>query len=134
MHRYENLSTKKWKEKKKCYKGAPFSKGKLSMLSWNIWVKGTLAFCDSEGPPPPIGPSCRGTQIILISSIYGMHRYENFATKLWKKVLERVVLKLPFSRWCPYSKGNFRWSTRVKGHPAGAPSARVPAGLPTLSP
>ena len=31
----------------------------------------------------PLGPSCRGTQIILISSIYGMHRYyryENFAT------------------------------------------------------
>ena len=33
-------------------------------------------------PKPPLGPSCRGTQIILISLIYGMHRYENFATKL----------------------------------------------------
>ena len=31
---------------------------------------------------PSPGPSCRGTQIILISSIYGMHRYENFARKL----------------------------------------------------
>ena len=30
---------------------------------------------------PPPRPSCRGTQIILISSIEGMHRYENFATK-----------------------------------------------------
>ena len=112
--------------KKKCWKGAPFSKGNLS---WNIWMKGTLAFCDSEGPLPPIGSSCRGTQIILISSIYGMHRYRilqpNYEKKCWK---------LPFSRWCPFSKVSFRWSTRVKGHPAGAPSARVPAGLPTLSP
>ena len=76
------------KNEKKSWKGAPFSKGNLN---WNIWVKRTLAFCYSEGPLPPIGPSCRGTQIILISSIYGMHRYENFATKLWQKVLERAV-------------------------------------------
>ena len=42
--------------------------------------------------PPDIvvGPGLvGGTLIIPISSIYGMHRYENFATKLWKKVLER---------------------------------------------
>ena len=32
----------------------------------------------------PLG-TCKGTQVFLISSIYGMHRYENFATKLWKK-------------------------------------------------
>ena len=32
----------------------------------------------------PLG-TCRGTQIFLISSIYGMYRYENFATELWKK-------------------------------------------------
>ena len=34
--------------------------------------------------------SCRGTQIILISSTYGMHSLETFATKLWKKLLERI--------------------------------------------
>ena len=90
---------------KKCWKGAPFSKGNLS---WNIWVKDILAFCDSEGPLPPIGPSCRGTQIILISSIYGMHRYENFVIKLWKKKgLERAVLKLPFFQMVPLFKGQF---------------------------
>ena len=89
---------------KKCWKGAPFSKGNLS---WNIWVKGTLAFSDSEGPLPLIGPSYRGTQMILISSIYGMPRYENFATKLWKKVLERTVLKLPFFQMEALFKGQF---------------------------
>ena len=71
--------------KKKCWKGAPFSMGNLS---WNIWMKGTLAFCDSKGPLPPIGSSCRGTQIILMSSIYGMHRYRilqpNYEKKCWK--------------------------------------------------
>ena len=48
---------------------------------------------------PSPGPSCRGgTQIIIISSIYGMHRYENFARKLWKNnvgkwhLFERVIL------------------------------------------
>ena len=78
-----------------------------------------------EVPPPPtqvVGP--RGTQMILISSVYGMHRYGNLATTLWKKCW----------RGAPFWKGNLSWNTRVKGHPAGAPSARVPAGLPTLSP
>ena len=37
-----------------------------------------------------------------------------------KKVLERAVLKLPFSRWCPFSKGSFRWSTRVCPLSSGA--------------
>ena len=39
--------------KKKVLERGTFFKGNLS---WNIWVKGTLAFCDSEGPLPPIGP------------------------------------------------------------------------------
>ena len=47
--------------------------------------------------PPP--PSCRGTQIILISSIYGMHSYQNFAPKLWKKCCKGVLF------W----KGNLSW-------------------------
>ena len=37
-----------------------------------------------KSPPPPtqvVGP--RGTQMILISSVYGMHRYGNLATTLW---------------------------------------------------
>ena len=34
----------------------------------------------------------------------------------------------------PLWKGNISWNAWVKRHPAGAPSARVPAGLPTLSP
>ena len=56
--------------------------------------------------------SCRGTQVILISSIYGMHRYENSATKLWKKCWKGA----------PFWKG-ISWNTRVKGHPL-SPSAR----------
>ena len=36
----------------------------------------------------PLG-TCRGTQIFLILSIYGMHRYENFRNLTLKKVLER---------------------------------------------
>ena len=60
----------------------------------------------------PLGPSCRGTQIILISSIYGMHRYyryENFATNKWKKSrLKRDT----------FFKGYLSWNTWVKGHPS----------------
>ena len=82
--------------------------------------------------PSAIGPSWRGTQIVLISSIYGLQRYENFATKLWKKKLCRKQwkgrAKITLSKWCPYSKGIFRWSTTVKRHP------KVQAGFPTLSP
>ena len=62
-----------------------------------------------------LGPSCRGTQIILISSIYGMHRYENFATKLWKtkcwkealfwKVILVGTLEWRGSCGCPLSPG-----------------------------
>ena len=67
----------------------------------------------------------RGTQMIpVISSVYGMHRYGNLATKLWKKCWKGALF------W----KGNLSWNTRVKEHPAGAPSAWVPTGLPTLSP
>ena len=89
-------------------------------FGWHIPVH--LHMWSSFPQPPPPGP--RGTQIILISSIYGMQRYENFATTLWKKCWKGA----------PFWKGNFNWNTRVKGHPASAPLARVPAGLPTLSP
>ena len=66
-----------------------------------------------------------------------MHRYGNFAAFLQpnygKKVLERAVLKLPFQDGAPIQRailgGTLEWND-----PAGAPSARVPAGLPTLSP
>ena len=57
---------------KMCWKGAPF---------WKF-------IC--EVPPPPtqvVGP--RGTQMILISSVYGMHRYGNLANHTMKKVLEK---------------------------------------------
>ena len=77
-----------------------------------------------EVPPPTQVVGLRGTQMILISSVYGMHRYGNLATTLWKKCW----------RGAPFWKGNLSWNTGVKGHSAGAPSARVPAGLPTLSP
>ena len=90
-----------------------------------LWAAHPLIsyICEVPSPATPC-PSCRGTQIILISSIYGMHRFENFATNLWKKCWKVA----------PFWNGNLNWNTRVKGHPAGAPSVRVPAGLPTLSP
>ena len=37
----------------------------------------------------------------------------------WKQWKGRA--KITLSKWCPYSKGNFRRSTSVKGHPSGAP-------------
>ena len=64
----------------------------------------------SSSPAAP-DPTCRGTQIILISSIYGMHRYENFATKLWKKsvgkgyLLENLILAGTLDWRCPLSPG-----------------------------
>ena len=66
----------------------------IDFFVWNppIWVAHP---CSS--PPAFPRPSCRGTQI-LISSIYGMHCYENFARKLWKNnvgkghLFERVTL------------------------------------------
>ena len=67
--------------------------------------------------PPPLGP--RDTQIILISSIYGMQRYENFATTLWKKCWKGA----------PFWNGNFNWNTRVKGHPAGCPLSPGASGF-----
>ena len=68
-----------------------------------------------------LGPSCRGTQIILISSIYGMHRYENFATKLWKTKCWKEA---------PFWKGNLSWNSRVNG------LLRVPSqpGCPRVCP
>ena len=54
-------------------------------------------------------------------------------TKLWKKVLERAVLKLSFQDGAPIQRAILGGALRVKGAPGqGAPSARVPAGLPTL--
>ena len=47
-----------------------------------------------------------------------MHRFGNFAAFLqpnYEKSVGKGCAKIIFSRWCPYSKGNFRWSTRVKG-------------------
>ena len=75
----------------------------------------------SSSPNGPLGSSFRGTQIILISSIYGMHLYGNFAAKLWKKKCWKGA---------PFWKGNLSWNTRVK-----VPlSPGAGAGLSTLSP
>ena len=46
-------------------------------------------------------PSCRGTHVILISTIYGMYHYDNFATKLWKKCWKGE----------PFWKGTLSWNT-----------------------
>ena len=71
-------------------------------------------------PPPTqvVGP--RGTQMILISSVYGMHRYGNLATTLWKKCC----------RGAPFWKGNLSWNTGVKS------TLRVPPqpGCPRVCP
>ena len=48
-----------------------------------------------------------------------------------KEALEYFGLRA--EEWDTFWKGNLSWNTRVKGHPAGAPSARMPAGLLTLS-
>ena len=45
--------------------------------------------------------------------------------KQWK---ERA--KITLSKWCPFSKGIFRWSTTVKGHPSGAPQPGCPRVCP----
>ena len=85
----------------------------------SIHLSGTFPYILYMWNPPPLGPSWSGTQIIMIPPINGMHRY--------KKSVEKGHL----SFW----EGNLSWThTRVKGHPAGAPWSRVPAGLPTLSP
>ena len=72
----------------------------------------------SYSPSPPPHPLKGHSYNSAILSIYGMHRYENFATKLWESVgkghiLERVI-----------SAGTLEW----RG--AGAPSARVPRVCP----
>ena len=80
--------------------------------------------------PSAIGPSCRGTQIILISSIYGLHRYENFATKLGKKNCfgnnGKGVLKLPFQNGAPIQRailgGALEWKGTLRVPPQ--PGAR----------
>ena len=66
-----------------------------------------------KSPPPTqvVGP--RGTQMILISSVYGMHRYGNLATTLWKKCWRRA----------PFWKGNLSWNTIECGCPL-SPGAR----------
>ena len=49
-----------------------------------VLKRGTFLKIHMWSPPPPtqvVGP--RGTQMILISSVYGMHRYGNLATTLW---------------------------------------------------
>ena len=68
----------------------------IHQFGWHIPVYLTIVWS-----PGPLGPNWRGIQIILISSIYGMHRYyryENFATNKWKKIdgkgylIQRIIL------------------------------------------
>ena len=61
-------------EEKNVGKGHQFQR---VILAGTFEWRGTLAFSDSE-----VGTCCRGTQIILISSIYGMRCYGNFAAFL----------------------------------------------------
>ena len=94
------------------------------ILAGSFEWKGILAFCDSVVPPPPIGPSCRGTQISLISSnLWNASLWEFccFFEPNYEKSVGKGCAKITFSRWCPYSKGNFRWRTRVKREPCGCP-------------
>ena len=100
--------------------GAMFTDFFFLMKSTYVGGTSRISYICEVHPPPPARPGCRGTQIIPISSMNGMHRYENFATNYEKRHL------------C--ERENLSWNTRVKGHHAGAPSARVPKGLPTLSP
>ena len=70
----------------------------------------------SPRPPPPLDPLKGHPNISAILSIYGMHRYENFDTKLWESVgnghlYERVIsagtlewrgtLRVPPQPGCP---------------------------------
>ena len=99
MHRYENYATKKWKQN--VGKGHLFQR---VILAATFEWRDILAFCDSVVPSPPIGPSCRGTQIILISSVMEcivMGILLLFCNQTMKKVLERAVLKLPFQDGAP---------------------------------
>ena len=134
MHRLLSLwEFRNQQMKKKCWKGTPYSKGYLSR---NTWVKGHPSFVcvcvcvcvkstnlGGTSPyilhnfyvkflflPSAIGPSCRGTQIILTSSIYGLHLYEKI--KLWKKTKKqncvgnngKGMLKLPFQNGAPIQR------------------------------
>ena len=71
---------------------------------------------------PSVGPGCRGTQIILISSIYGMNRYEIM------RILQPSYEKRKCWKGAPIWKG-ISWNTR-KGHPTGAPHPGCPRVCP----
>ena len=69
--------------------------------------RGTLAFCDSIVPPPPIGPSYRGTQIILISSnLWNASLWEFccFFEPNYEKSVWNGYAKITFSRWFPIQR------------------------------
>ena len=104
------------------------------ILSGTFEWRGTLAVCDSVVPPPPIGPSCRGTQIILISSnLWNASLSEFcccFCNQTMKKVLERAVLKLPFQDGAPIQRSILGGALEWKG------TLRVPPqpGCPRVCP
>ena len=115
----------KTKTKKNVGKGHLFQR---VILAGRFEWRGTLAFCDSVVLPHPIGPSCRGTQIILECIVMGILLL--FLQPNYENRVGKGCAKIGFSRWCPYSKGNLRWSTRVKG------TLRVPPqpGCPRVCP
>ena len=66
------------------------------MLKSRAAHPGIAYICEVTPQPPPRDPLKGHPNNTAILSIYGMHRYENFATKLWESVgkghlYERVI-------------------------------------------
>ena len=98
--------------------------------------RGTLAFCDSVVPPPPIGSSCRGTQIILISSnLWNASLWEfccffepNYEKSVGKGCAEN---ELPFQDGAPVQRaildGALEWVDTLRvPHQPGCPQVYPP--------
>ena len=121
-------------EKKNVGNGPRFQR---VILAETFEWRGTLALCDSVVPPSPIGPSCRGTQIILISSnLWNASLWEFccffffFLQPNYEKVLERAVLKFPFHNGAPIQRAILGGALEWKG------TLRVPPqpGCPRVCP
>ena len=87
---------------------------KIHQFGWHIPVY--LTYVKFHPLPLPIGPSrpsCRGTQILIsLTPEYIVMRILQPNNK--KKSVGKGYAEITLSKWCPYSKGNFKWKCGVE--------------------